>query len=112
MKRELKVHFKICHTLKRHTSKLLVPSALALACAATAQAQSNYGCTVLLCLANPAGPTAAPACVPSITQLWWDLPLRDSFELARHIWRVPPAEHARARREHCDAMICMCDFMP
>jgi ABC-2 type transport system ATP-binding protein len=28
------------------------------------------------------------------SQLWWDLPLRDSFELARHIWRVPPADHA------------------
>ena len=28
------------------------------------------------------------------SQLWWDLPLRDSFELARHIWRVPLADHA------------------
>jgi ABC-2 type transport system ATP-binding protein len=28
------------------------------------------------------------------SQLWWDLPLRESFELARHIWRVPAAEHA------------------
>ena len=28
------------------------------------------------------------------TQLWWDLPLRESFELVRHIWRVP-AGHAR-----------------
>jgi ABC-2 type transport system ATP-binding protein len=28
------------------------------------------------------------------SQLWYDLPLRESFELARHIWRVPPAEHA------------------
>jgi ABC-2 type transport system ATP-binding protein len=37
------------------------------------------------------------------TQLWWDLPLRDSFELARHIWRVPQPEHsarlARLRRD-------------
>jgi ABC-2 type transport system ATP-binding protein len=37
------------------------------------------------------------------TQLWWDLPLGDSFELARHIWRVPPADHAgrlaRLRRD-------------
>jgi ABC-2 type transport system ATP-binding protein len=37
------------------------------------------------------------------TQLWWDLPLRDSFELARHVWRVPPGDHAaqltRFRRE-------------
>ncbi len=28
------------------------------------------------------------------SQLWWDLPLRESFDLARHIWRVPPADHA------------------
>jgi ABC-2 type transport system ATP-binding protein len=28
------------------------------------------------------------------TQLWWDLPLHESFELARHIWRVPPGDHA------------------
>jgi len=37
------------------------------------------------------------------SQLWWDLPLRDSFELARHIWRVPGTDHAtrlaRFRRE-------------
>ncbi|GAA1744671.1 ATP-binding cassette domain-containing protein [Luedemannella helvata] len=32
------------------------------------------------------------------TQLWWDLPLRESFELARHIWRVPAAEHAARLR--------------
>jgi ABC-2 type transport system ATP-binding protein len=37
------------------------------------------------------------------SQLWYDLPLRESFELARHIWRVPGADHAarlgRFRRE-------------
>ena len=27
------------------------------------------------------------------TQLWWDLPLRDSFELLRHIYRVDAARH-------------------
>jgi ABC-2 type transport system ATP-binding protein len=33
------------------------------------------------------------------SQLWWDLPLHDSFELARHIWRVPVADHtARLNR--------------
>ncbi len=26
-------------------------------------------------------------------QLWWDLPLRDSFELLRHIYRVPAARY-------------------
>jgi ABC-2 type transport system ATP-binding protein len=29
------------------------------------------------------------------TQLWWDLPLRDSFELLRHIYRVPAERHRR-----------------
>lgn len=27
------------------------------------------------------------------TQLWWDLPLRDSFELLRHIYRIPPGRY-------------------
>lgn len=33
----------------------------------------DYGCTVLLCLANPAGPKAAPYCVPFIVRLFSDL---------------------------------------
>ena len=32
------------------------------------------------------------------SQLWWDLPLRDSFDLLRHIYRVPQARH----RENLD----------
>jgi ABC-2 type transport system ATP-binding protein len=28
------------------------------------------------------------------TQLWWDLPLRDSFDLLRHVYRVPADRHA------------------
>ncbi len=28
------------------------------------------------------------------TQLWWDLPLIDSFALLRHVFRVPAARHA------------------
>jgi ABC-2 type transport system ATP-binding protein len=28
------------------------------------------------------------------SQLWWDLPLRDSFDLLRHVYRVPSARHA------------------
>jgi ABC-2 type transport system ATP-binding protein len=28
------------------------------------------------------------------TQLWWDLPLADSFDLLRHVYRVPAEEHA------------------
>jgi viologen exporter family transport system ATP-binding protein len=37
------------------------------------------------------------------SQLWWDLPLRESFELARHIWQISAATHVallrRLRRE-------------
>jgi ABC-2 type transport system ATP-binding protein len=29
------------------------------------------------------------------TQLWWDLPLRDSFELLRHIYRIPSERYDR-----------------
>jgi ABC-2 type transport system ATP-binding protein len=32
-------------------------------------------------------------------QLWWDLPLRDSFELLRHVYKVP-AERHRATLAH------------
>ncbi len=42
-------------------------------CAASPAVASDYGCKVLLCLANPAGPTAVGQCVPPITQLWRDL---------------------------------------
>ncbi len=29
------------------------------------------------------------------TQLWWDLPLRDSFELLKHIYRIPDDVYAK-----------------
>ncbi|MDR2615262.1 MAG: ATP-binding cassette domain-containing protein, partial [Oscillospiraceae bacterium] len=29
------------------------------------------------------------------TQLWWDVPIIDSFELLRDIYKVPPPEYAR-----------------
>ncbi len=31
------------------------------------------------------------------SQLWWDLPLRDSFDLLRHIYRVSAADHLSTR---------------
>ena len=57
------------------------------------------GGTVRVCGLRPGGPAAPAGARIGVvfgqrTQLWWDLPLRDSFELARHIWRVPPADHA------------------
>ena len=33
------------------------------------------------------------------SQLWWDLPGTDSFDLLRDIYAVPAAEHARAKEE-------------
>jgi ABC-2 type transport system ATP-binding protein len=41
-------------------------------------------------------------------QLWWDLPLRDSFELLRHIYRVPPDRH----RENLDAFAQLLELGP
>jgi len=37
---------------------------------ATPQAHASWGCEVLLCLSNPAGPMAVSACVPPITRLY------------------------------------------
>lgn len=39
----------------------------------------NHGCTVLLCLANPAGPMAVAECVPPIKKLFRDLARGKSF---------------------------------
>jgi ABC-2 type transport system ATP-binding protein len=33
------------------------------------------------------------------TQLWWDLPLEESFELLRHIYRVPSPRYRETRQE-------------
>ena len=38
------------------------------------------------------------------SQLWWDLPLRDSFDLLRHIYRVPAADHARRLAEAAELL--------
>lgn len=44
-----------------------------LAIASMGASAADWGCQVVLCLANPAGPTAAAECVPPITRLWRDL---------------------------------------
>jgi len=43
------------------------------------------------------------------SQLWWDLPLRDSFELLRHVYRVPAVEHA-ARLRECRSLLGLDEF--
>src|SRR5262249_52475761 len=42
------------------------------------------------------------------TQLWWDLPVIESLDLLRDIYRVPPQEYAVAR----DEMIALLDLEP
>jgi hypothetical protein len=43
------------------------------------QPTSDWGCEVLLCLANPQGPTAVEPCVPPIQRLWRHLARGGSF---------------------------------
>lgn len=38
------------------------------------------------------------------TQLWWDLPVIDSFELLRDIYRIPPSVYKQSLEELSDAL--------
>jgi ABC-2 type transport system ATP-binding protein len=42
------------------------------------------------------------------TQLWWDLPVVESFDLLRDIYRVPPTDYARRR----DELVALLDLEP
>jgi ABC-2 type transport system ATP-binding protein len=44
------------------------------------------------------------------SQLWWDLPLHESFQLLRHIYRVPPQAHA-SRLRRCRELLGLDDFL-
>ena len=44
------------------------------------------------------------------SQLWWDLPLRDSFDLLRHIYRVP-AERHRQNLERFTDVLALAPFL-
>ncbi|MEU4426258.1 ATP-binding cassette domain-containing protein [Actinoplanes sp. NPDC024001] len=44
------------------------------------------------------------------SQLWWDLPLGESFQLLRHIYRVPAADHA-ARLRRCRDLLDLDEFL-
>ncbi|MGH7747813.1 MAG: ABC transporter ATP-binding protein, partial [Candidatus Dormibacteria bacterium] len=44
------------------------------------------------------------------SQLWWDLPLGESFELLRHIYRVPAADHV-TRLTECADLLGLGEFM-
>ncbi|PPK64621.1 ATP-binding cassette domain-containing protein [Actinokineospora auranticolor] len=44
------------------------------------------------------------------SQLWWDLPLGESFALLRHIYRVPDTDHA-ARLTRCTELLGLDEFI-
>jgi len=44
------------------------------------------------------------------SQLWWDLPLAESFTLLRHVYRVPATDHA-ARLTACRSLLDLDSFM-
>lgn len=44
------------------------------------------------------------------TQLWWDLPLRDSFSLLRHLYDVESRRH-RERLDECVTLLEMAPFL-
>jgi len=44
------------------------------------------------------------------SQLWWDLPLADSFALLRHVYGVPAGDHA-ARLAHCRRLLDLDAFL-
>ncbi|MBB4904900.1 ABC transporter ATP-binding protein [Actinophytocola algeriensis] len=44
------------------------------------------------------------------SQLWWDLPLAESFTLLRHIYRVPAADHAM-RLKYCRSLLDLDEFL-
>ena len=44
------------------------------------------------------------------SQLWWDLPLGESFRLLRHIYRVPAGEH-EARLRRCRSLLDLDAFL-
>ncbi|WP_346012141.1 ATP-binding cassette domain-containing protein [Streptomyces sp. SID3343] len=44
------------------------------------------------------------------SQLWWDLPLRESFRLLGYVYSVPAADH-EARLRQCRAMLELDEFM-
>lgn len=59
--------------------KLMIAMCLLFGIQGAAQAEDMWGCEVLLCLSNPAGPTAVSECKPPITKLWRHLAKGGSF---------------------------------
>ena len=66
----------------------VAPFALATLCVEPANAD-DWGCEVLLCLSNPAGPTAVEQCKPPIQRLWDHL---------RHGHEFPTCDMAKSNK--------------
>jgi hypothetical protein len=63
-------------------AKMIKPALFAaglIGLSAGAARADDWGCTVLLCLANPGGPTQYAACVPPVTRLWSHLKRGGAF---------------------------------
>lgn len=58
---------------------LVVLGVTLLAAAKPVTAADMWGCEVLLCLSNPAGPTAVAECVPPVSRLWKHLAKGHAF---------------------------------
>lgn len=90
--------------------RLLLASALALSGTAHAQTPRpviptpthDWGCEVLLCLANPAGPTAASACVPPIRRLWRHLARGRAFPTCAMATGTSGRSYARPAHRYYD----------
>lgn len=69
------------HAIKYFCRNLLVvlPLALTLSAVPTMAHADDWGCQVLLCLANPGGPEQYGACVPPVEKLWKALSHGDPF---------------------------------
>jgi hypothetical protein len=66
------------------------------------QATHDWGCEVLLCLANPAGPTAVAACEPPIRRLLSALARGHAFPTCTMASGPNGRSYVRAARDHYD----------
>ena len=100
--------------MKSHSAAALCLLTIFCSSTPTTAVASDYGCRVLMCLSNPAGPTAVAMCIPPITQLWRDLArlppqpfptcdeARPAIAVQNETWYDPcPAGTAFRRRYLC-----------
>lgn len=74
--------------------KFLGAIAMCMLFAAPRAVADDWGCEVLLCMANPSGPTAVAQCVPAITKLWRALAKGHPFPTCQ--FKGPSTTYARS----------------